>query len=87
MNPKAAVDVQPGANPQSTGLSKFPTHDSHTPVVQVTGLQVRPGVDPETAVAVGAALHAGPMVGAVGGGVELNDEDWAALAWALVWEP
>ncbi len=39
---------------------------------------MRPGVDPETAVAVGAVLHAGLMVGAVDGGVELNDGGYVA---------
>ncbi|KXZ45707.1 hypothetical protein GPECTOR_51g692 [Gonium pectorale] len=42
-------------------------------VTEVTGLPIRPGVDPETAVALGAALHAGLMVGAVSGGIEMND--------------
>ncbi|KAG2493563.1 hypothetical protein HYH03_008377 [Edaphochlamys debaryana] len=42
-------------------------------VEEVTGLQVRPGIDPETAVALGAALQAGLMVGAVGGGLEMSD--------------
>ncbi|GLI63686.1 hypothetical protein VaNZ11_006685 [Volvox africanus] len=42
-------------------------------ITEVTGLPVRPGVDPETAVALGAALHAGLMVGYVRQGIEMND--------------
>ncbi|GIL51867.1 hypothetical protein Vafri_7780 [Volvox africanus] len=42
-------------------------------ITEVTGLPVRPGVDPETAVALGAALHAGLMAGSVTQGIEMND--------------
>ncbi|GLC58990.1 hypothetical protein PLESTB_001430400 [Pleodorina starrii] len=42
-------------------------------ITEVTGLPVRPGVDPETAVALGAALHAGLMVGSITRGIEMND--------------
>ncbi|KAG2425222.1 hypothetical protein HYH02_015049 [Chlamydomonas schloesseri] len=47
-------------------------------VMQVSGLPIRSGVDPETAVALGAALHAGLMTGRVAGGVEMNDGGYVA---------
>ncbi|KAG2431479.1 hypothetical protein HXX76_009493 [Chlamydomonas incerta] len=47
-------------------------------ITQVSGLPIRSGVDPETAVALGAALHAGLMTGRVAGGIEVNDGGYVA---------